>query len=82
MITHKKHMKYLSDSYKYIEMTFREYIETFNKKKKKKKKRKVKEMDRLYNPDQSYLTHNVVIPNYPQVTQPAGGPVSGIISGR
>jgi hypothetical protein len=56
-------------------MTFKEYIETFNKKKKKNKK---KEMDRLYNPDQSYLTYDVVIQNYPQVTQPAGGLINGI----
>ena len=59
-------------------MTFKEYIETFNKKKKKKKVLKKKTMDRLDSPDQAYLTHQIVIPNYPNVTQPAGGPVGGV----
>lgn len=59
-------------------MTFKEYIETFNEKKKKKRIIKKKEMDRLDSPDQAYLTHDKVIPNYPQVTQPAGGPIAGI----
>lgn len=59
-------------------MNFKEYIETFNKKNRKKRFEKNKEMDRLDNPNQAYLTHDKVIPNYPQVTQPAGGPVSGI----
>jgi len=62
-------------------MTFREYIETFNKKKKKVQPRK-KEMDRLDNNNPGYLTHDKVIPNYPQVTQPAGGPIAGLVSGR
>ena len=59
-------------------MTFKEYIETFNKKKRKKKKPVKKEIDRLNSPDQAYLTHDKVIPNYPNVTQPAGGPMNGI----
>lgn len=52
-------------------MKFKDFVQ------KKYKKKKKKEVDKLDYNNPGYIVYPVYVPSYPNVNQPAGGPVHG-----